>query len=47
MAKRTGIEQNTVQKIVSGARVAFDPRTTAEVITSIDMTNRKPRKSQS
>lgn len=43
MAQRIGIDQNSVQKIVSGARVAFDPRTTAEVEKSRDPANRKPR----
>lgn len=30
MGKRIGIEQNTEQRVISGARVAFDLRTTAE-----------------
>jgi hypothetical protein len=42
MAQRlVGIANNTTQIIVSGARVAFDSRTTAEVTNTIDPTNRK------
>lgn len=43
MSKRIGIDQNSVQKIVSGVRVAFDPRTTSEVEGTRDPANRKPR----
>ena len=31
MSRKLGINQNSEQRIISGARVAFDPRTTAEV----------------
>ncbi len=31
MSRKIGIDQNSQQRIISGARVAFDPRTTAEV----------------
>ena len=31
----------TVRRIVSGARVAFDPRSTAEALVKRDMTNYK------
>ena len=34
MASRTGIRQWTEQRIISGARVAFDPRTTEQVCTT-------------
>lgn len=32
------------RRIVSGARVHFDPRTTAEIDATRDMTKRTPRK---
>lgn len=41
MAQRIGIDQHTQQRIISGARVAFDTRVTAEVADTRDMTNRK------
>lgn len=43
MAKKIpiGIRQNCTQTIISGARVAFDPRTTEEVSQSVDPTNYK------
>lgn len=41
MAQRIGIDEHSEQRIISGARVAFDPRTTAEVEATRDMTNRK------
>lgn len=43
MAKKipNGVRQNCSQIIVSGARVAFDSRTTEEVAQSIDPTNYK------
>lgn len=31
MARKIGIDMNCEQRIISGARVAFDPRTTEEV----------------
>jgi hypothetical protein len=31
MARKIGINQNSIQMLISGARVAFDTRTTAEV----------------
>lgn len=34
MAQQTGINEWTVQRIISGARVAFDPRSTAKVATT-------------
>jgi hypothetical protein len=40
MAKRIGIDANSEQRIISGARVAFDTRITAEVDGTRDMTNR-------
>ena len=43
MAHRIGIDQNSVQRIVSGARVAFDTRTTEEVEKTRDPANRKRR----
>lgn len=40
MAKKLiGIRQNTIQVFISGARVAFDGRTTAEVCDTIDPSN--------
>ena len=42
--RAVGIPNNTTQIIVSGARVAFDSRTTEEVLSTIDPTNRKRRK---
>ncbi len=41
MAKQVGIRQNCKQIFISGARVAFDPRITAEVADTRDMTNYK------
>lgn len=41
MAKRIGIDQNSEQRIISGARVAFDKRITAEVDDTRDPTNRR------
>lgn len=41
MAKRVGIRQNAVMKEVSGCKVPFDPRTTAEVCDSRDDKNYK------
>ena len=38
---KVGINANTEQRIISGARVAFDPCTTAEVSTTRDPKNRK------
>lgn len=46
MAKLTGIAQNTTQVWISGARVAFDSRTTAEVADTLDMKSRKYRGSE-
>jgi hypothetical protein len=44
MAKKLiGIRQNTFQRIASGARVAFDPRSTAEVCDTRDPENYKAR----
>ncbi|VIO73870.1 hypothetical protein CI41S_39790 [Bradyrhizobium ivorense] len=40
---RIGIDQNSEQRVISGARVAFDRRTTAEVDATRDPANRKPR----
>jgi hypothetical protein len=39
--KQIGIRQNTIQVRISGARVAFDPRTTAEVRDTLDDKNYK------
>ena len=39
MAKKIGIRMNAIQIRISGARVAFDPRTTAEVCDSRDDKN--------
>jgi hypothetical protein len=36
---RIGIRQNAIQVFISGARVAFDPRTTEEVEKSRDPKN--------
>ena len=36
-----GIRKNSIQTFISGARVAFDPRTTEEVSRSVDPTNYK------
>jgi hypothetical protein len=41
MAQKIGIRQNVIQRFISGARVAFDPRTTAEVISTRDSNNYK------
>ena len=41
MSKRIGISGHTEQRIISGARVAFDWRTTSEVDATRDPTNRK------
>ena len=42
MAKKLiGIRQNTIQVHISGARVAFDPRTTEEVCDTRDPENYK------
>jgi len=39
--KLIGIRQNTFQAVISGARVPFDPRTTAEVADTRDPENYK------
>jgi hypothetical protein len=39
MAQLIGIRQHSIQKIISGARVAFDPRTTEQVCTTRDPEN--------
>lgn len=39
MARKIGIRQNAEQRIIGGARVAFDPRITARVLDSIDPIN--------
>ncbi len=39
MAQNIGLRQNVMQRIISGARVAFDPRTTEEVCTTRDPEN--------
>jgi hypothetical protein len=39
--KLVGIRQNVIQVYISGARVAFDPRTTAEVCETRDERNYK------
>jgi hypothetical protein len=39
--KLIGIRQNVIQTCISGARVAFDPRTTAEVRDTLDDKNYK------
>ncbi len=44
MSEPTGISQNVQQRIISGARVAFDPRSTAKAHATRDYTNRKSRK---
>jgi hypothetical protein len=41
MAQRIGIRQNAIQVEVSGARVAFDPRTTEQVEKTRDPNNYK------
>lgn len=41
MAQRIGIADHTQQRIIGGARVAFDSRITAEVNDTRDMTNRR------
>jgi len=44
--KKIGIAENTEQRIVSGARVAFDPRTTAQADETRDPTNHKKNKKE-
>jgi hypothetical protein len=41
MSVKIGINANTEQRIISGARVAFDPRTTGEANNTRDPKNRK------
>lgn len=41
MARQIGIRQNTIQVVISGARVAFDPRGTAEAHDTRDPKNYK------
>lgn len=41
MSKKVGIHGNVRQVLISGARVPFDPRTTAEAHDTRDMTNVK------
>lgn len=41
MARKVGIRQNTIQAWIGGCRVAFDPRTTAEVCDTRDDKNYK------
>jgi hypothetical protein len=41
MARKVGIRENTRQTIVSGARVPFDPRGTAEANDTRDPKNYK------
>jgi len=41
MAQKIGIRQNAVQVFISGARVAFDPRTTEQVEKTRDPKNYK------
>lgn len=41
MARRIGIDENTEQRVISGARVAFDARTTAEAHDTRSPKNRK------
>lgn len=41
MASKTGIRQWTEQRIIGGARVAFDPRSTEKVETTRDANNYK------
>lgn len=41
MAQRIGIDHHIQQRVISGARVAFDPRLTSEVNDTRDMTNRR------
>lgn len=41
MAQAIGIRQNAIQVHISGARVAFDPRTTEEVEKTRDPKNYK------
>ena len=43
MAQRIGIRQTTEQRIISGCRVAFDPRKTEEVNPTRDPENYKAR----
>ena len=43
MAQRIGIRQNTEQRIISGCRVAFDPRKTEDVDPTRDPENYKAR----
>jgi hypothetical protein len=41
MAQKIGIRQNAIQVFISGARVAFDPRTTEQVEKTRDPNNYK------
>jgi len=43
MAQSIGIRQNAVQRIISGCKVPFDPRTTEEVCSTRDPENYKAK----
>jgi len=43
MAQSIGIRQNAVQRIISGCKVPFDPRTTEQVCTTRDPENYKAK----
>ena len=43
MSQNIGIRQNVLQVVISGARVAFDPRSTEKVCTTRDPENYKAK----